>query len=189
MIDQLHLQNLKAWRDSGAVQLAPVTMLLGSNSSGKSTLLQSLLLLKADRGLARPHHPPEPGRRRGPDDYFHFRRLSTTVLARGAAAPRQFSIALSFPAARGRARAPRALCLQLRADGQRRRGHPGAGTVHRGAALSGRAARARRLRGAMWTTSPPARQGGRSLRPKALHRLYPPRPWPCWAATARICRT
>ena len=46
MIDQLHLQNLKAWRDSGPVQLAPVTMLLGSNSSGKSTLLQSLLLLK-----------------------------------------------------------------------------------------------------------------------------------------------
>lgn len=28
------------------MQLAPVTMLLGSNSSGKSTLLQSLLLLK-----------------------------------------------------------------------------------------------------------------------------------------------
>ena len=46
MIDQRHLQNLKAWRDSGAVQLAPVTRLLGSNSSGKSTLLQSLLLLK-----------------------------------------------------------------------------------------------------------------------------------------------
>ena len=46
MIDQRHRQNLNAWRDSGAVQLAPVTMLLGSNSSGKSTLLQSLLLLK-----------------------------------------------------------------------------------------------------------------------------------------------
>lgn len=46
MIDQRHLQNLNAWRDSGAVQLAPVTRLLGSNSSGKSTLLQSLLLLK-----------------------------------------------------------------------------------------------------------------------------------------------
>ena len=46
MIDQRHRQNLKTWRDSGAVQLAPVTMLLGSNSSGKSTLLQSLLLLK-----------------------------------------------------------------------------------------------------------------------------------------------
>ena len=46
MIDQRHRQNLNTWRDSGAVQLAPVTMLLGSNSSGKSTLLQSLLLLK-----------------------------------------------------------------------------------------------------------------------------------------------
>ena len=46
MIDQRHRPNLNAWRDSGAVQLAPVTMLLGSNSSGKSTLLQSLLLLK-----------------------------------------------------------------------------------------------------------------------------------------------
>ena len=46
MIDQRHLQNLNAWRDSGAVQRAPVTRLLGSNSSGKSTLLQSLLLLK-----------------------------------------------------------------------------------------------------------------------------------------------
>ena len=46
MIDQRHRQNLTTWRDSGAVQLAPVTMLLGSNSSGKSKLLQSLLLLK-----------------------------------------------------------------------------------------------------------------------------------------------
>jgi len=46
MIKHLQLKNLKAWRDSGSVRLAPVTMLLGSNSSGKSTLLQSLLLLK-----------------------------------------------------------------------------------------------------------------------------------------------
>ena len=46
MIDHLHLRHIKAWHDSGPVRLAPVTMLLGSNSSGKSTLLQSLLLLK-----------------------------------------------------------------------------------------------------------------------------------------------
>ena len=46
MIDQIQLKNVKAWRESGAVTLAPVTMLLGTNSSGKSTLLQSLLLLK-----------------------------------------------------------------------------------------------------------------------------------------------
>ena len=46
MIQHLQLKNFKAWRDSGLVRLAPVTMLLGSNSSGKSSLLQSLLLLK-----------------------------------------------------------------------------------------------------------------------------------------------
>ena len=55
MIQHLQLKNFKAWRDSGLVRLAPVTMLLGSNSSGKSSLLQSLLLLKqtAARPIAR----------------------------------------------------------------------------------------------------------------------------------------
>ena len=94
MIDQLHLQNIKAWRDSGAVQLAPVTMLLGSNSSGKSTLLQSLLLLK--QTVASPDRTIHLNL--GGDeanDYFHFGGFDA-MLARGAAAPRQFSIALSF---------------------------------------------------------------------------------------------
>ena len=94
MIDQLHLQNLKACRDSGAVQLAPVTMLLGSNSSGKSTLLQSLLLLK--QTVASPDRTIHLNL--GGDeanDYFHFGGFDA-VLARGATAPRQFSIALSF---------------------------------------------------------------------------------------------
>ncbi len=44
MIDQLHLQNIKAWRDSGPVQMAPVTMLLGSFSSVKPPPPRSLLL-------------------------------------------------------------------------------------------------------------------------------------------------
>ena len=94
MIVQLHLQNLKTWRDSGAVQLAPVTMLLGSNSSGKSTLLQSLLLLK--QTVASPDRTIHLNL--GGDeanDYFHFGGFDA-VLARGAAAPRQFSIALNF---------------------------------------------------------------------------------------------
>ena len=46
MIDTLHLTHFKSWRNSGTVPLAPVTLLLGANSSGKSSLLQSLLLLK-----------------------------------------------------------------------------------------------------------------------------------------------
>jgi len=46
MLTDLHLKNFKAWKDTGAVALRPVTMLLGTNSSRKSSLIQSLLLLK-----------------------------------------------------------------------------------------------------------------------------------------------
>lgn len=46
MFKQLHLKNFKAWVDTGPLELKPVTMLLGTNSSGKSSLIQSLLLLK-----------------------------------------------------------------------------------------------------------------------------------------------
>lgn len=46
MFKQLRLLNFKAWKDTGDVALKPVTLLLGVNSSGKSSLIQSLLLLK-----------------------------------------------------------------------------------------------------------------------------------------------
>ncbi|WOG27415.1 AAA family ATPase [Endozoicomonas sp. 8E] len=46
MLTRLKLTNFKAWRSSGDVRLAPVTLLLGGNSTGKSSLLQSLLLMK-----------------------------------------------------------------------------------------------------------------------------------------------
>lgn len=46
MFTQLKLKNFKAWQDTGDIELAPVNLLLGTNSSGKSTLIQSLLLLK-----------------------------------------------------------------------------------------------------------------------------------------------
>ncbi len=46
MFTQLRLKNFKAWKDTDEVALKPVTMLLGTNSSGKSSLIQSLLLLK-----------------------------------------------------------------------------------------------------------------------------------------------
>ena len=46
MLTKLKLTNFKAWSDTGPIRLAPVTMLLGTNSSGKSSLIQSLLLLK-----------------------------------------------------------------------------------------------------------------------------------------------
>jgi hypothetical protein len=39
-------KKFKSWRDTGRVRLVSITALFGSNSSGKSSLLQSLLLLR-----------------------------------------------------------------------------------------------------------------------------------------------
>lgn len=46
MLTRLHLQNFKGWEDTGSLRLAPITVLFGPNSSGKTSLLQSILLLK-----------------------------------------------------------------------------------------------------------------------------------------------
>jgi predicted ATPase len=46
MLTGLQLTNFKSWDDTGPIRLAPLTILFGRNSSGKSSLLQSLLLMK-----------------------------------------------------------------------------------------------------------------------------------------------
>lgn len=46
MLTALHLCNFKSWSDSGPMHLAPITCLFGTNSSGKTSILQLLLLLK-----------------------------------------------------------------------------------------------------------------------------------------------
>lgn len=46
MFTKLRLHNFKIWKETGDVSLAPVTLLLGVNSSGKSSLIQSLLMLR-----------------------------------------------------------------------------------------------------------------------------------------------
>lgn len=45
MITQLGLKNFKSWREAN-VDFAPITAIFGTNSSGKSSLLQALLLIK-----------------------------------------------------------------------------------------------------------------------------------------------
>lgn len=45
-LERLRLRNFKSWRDTGDVRLAPITAFFGANSSGKTSLLQSLLLLR-----------------------------------------------------------------------------------------------------------------------------------------------
>ncbi len=56
MIRQLAIENFKAWKKTGAIEMAPITGFFGANSSGKTSLLQFLLMLKqttesADRRL------------------------------------------------------------------------------------------------------------------------------------------
>lgn len=46
MLTYLKLDNFKIWRSTGPMRLAPLTFLLGTNSSGKSSLIQSLLLIR-----------------------------------------------------------------------------------------------------------------------------------------------
>ena len=46
MLLDLTLRNFKIWKTTGLVKLAPVSLLLGTNSSGKSSIIQSLLLIR-----------------------------------------------------------------------------------------------------------------------------------------------
>ncbi len=57
MLKNWSIQNFKAIIDSGNLKLAPVTVLAGRNSSGKSSLLQSILMISqtlSNRVLDRP---------------------------------------------------------------------------------------------------------------------------------------
>lgn len=46
MLTHLRIQNFKAWRDTGPVRLAPLTVIFGANSTGKSSLGHLLLALQ-----------------------------------------------------------------------------------------------------------------------------------------------
>lgn len=46
MISHLRIRNFKAWQDTGDIRLAPLTLLFGTNSAGKTSIPQLLLLLK-----------------------------------------------------------------------------------------------------------------------------------------------
>ena len=46
MLTSLRIQNFKAWKDTGTIRLAPLTVIFGANSAGKSSLGHLLLALK-----------------------------------------------------------------------------------------------------------------------------------------------
>ena len=55
MITELRAQNFKSWKDTGELQFAPLTGFFGANSSGKTSILQILLMLK--QTMPSIHHP------------------------------------------------------------------------------------------------------------------------------------
>ena len=46
MLTSLHVKNFKAWKDTGPMRLAPLTVIFGTNSAGKSSLGHLMLALK-----------------------------------------------------------------------------------------------------------------------------------------------
>lgn len=46
MLTSLHIKNFKAWKDTSPIRLAPLTVIFGANSAGKSSLGHLLLALK-----------------------------------------------------------------------------------------------------------------------------------------------
>jgi AAA15 family ATPase/GTPase len=45
MLTSLHIENFKGWKDTGKVRLAPLTVIFGANSTGKSSIGHLLLAL------------------------------------------------------------------------------------------------------------------------------------------------
>ena len=50
MLKKLRIQNFKGWEDTGVIDMAPITLFFGSNSSGKSSIGQFLMMLKQTAG-------------------------------------------------------------------------------------------------------------------------------------------
>lgn len=46
MLKTLRIQNFKCWQDTGEIRMAPLTLFFGTNSSGKSSIGQFLMMLK-----------------------------------------------------------------------------------------------------------------------------------------------
>jgi predicted ATPase len=46
MLTKLAFKNFKAWRETGEIRLAPLTVIFGTNSAGKTSIPQLLLMLK-----------------------------------------------------------------------------------------------------------------------------------------------
>ncbi len=75
MLTELSIKNFKAWRDTGKIRLAPLTVFFGSNSAGKTSLLQFLLMLRQTAESPDRHRVFHPGDDNTPVELGTFRDL------------------------------------------------------------------------------------------------------------------
>ena len=92
MLEQLRIRNFKAWRDTHDIRLAPLTVFFGTNSSGKTSLTQLLLLIKQTAA--------SPDRRRvlhlgDQDSLVDLGTFSTLIFNHDTAQPLQFEFTWS----------------------------------------------------------------------------------------------
>ncbi len=75
MLTKLCIQNFKNWANTSDIQLAPITVFFGSNSSGKSSLLQFLLMLRQTAESPDRRRVLHPGDQNTPVELGTFRDL------------------------------------------------------------------------------------------------------------------
>src|SRR5260370_1580303 len=102
MFTQMRVKNFKAWQGEHRVELAPLSLFLGTNSAGKTSLLQMLLLLKQTaESPDRRQHLNLGGQ---PGDALHFGAFKDIVT--GHDLKRELAFGLRFTGFRGTKRGP-----------------------------------------------------------------------------------
>lgn len=94
MLTELSISNFKAWKDTGKVRLAPITVFFGSNSAGKTSLLQFLLMLRQTAESPDRHRVLHPGDRNTPVEVGTFREL---IFEHDLSNEIEFSLAWGLP--------------------------------------------------------------------------------------------
>jgi predicted ATPase len=94
MLTKLHVRNFKNWADTTNIRLAPITVFFGSNSSGKSSLIQFLLMLRQTSESPDRRRVLHPGDQNTPVELGTFRDL---VFAHDLARPISFSFEWKLP--------------------------------------------------------------------------------------------
>lgn len=72
MLTQMRIQNFKGWADTGLIRLAPITVFFGTNSSGKSSLGQFLMMLRQSADSPDRSRVLHPGDKNTPVDLGRF---------------------------------------------------------------------------------------------------------------------